>query len=397
MSEPKRLAVKLQPVAERKVIQGHPWVFSDSILKISSGGNCGDVAIIFKQRTNKAMAVGLYDPDAPIRIKIIHHNGAQNINTDFWHMKISNALTLRRPLLENKTNAYRLIFGENDGFPGLIVDIYNVVGVIKVYSGVWFPYLKIIARLIAEITGVTAIVLRLSRIMQKVTNDFKEGDIIYGHLEDPEVVFQEYGVHFQTNVIYGHKTGFFLDHRENRHRIGQMASGKTILDVFSYAGGFSIHALVGGAKEVTSLDVSPQALDLAQKNAALNEHSGKHTIIIGDAFEHLKKLVQQGQLYDIVIIDPPSFAKDKSEIYGAKKKYGELAILGAKLIKKNGILLLASCSSRISRQDLMAVHHEVFNRMKIKYKIIDVTEHDIDHPIKFPEGAYLKSIYYCIG
>lgn len=397
MSQPVSIAIKLRPAAEKIVKQGHPWIFSESIEKINKEGKAGDLAVLFDQRNNKVFGIGLYDPDSPIRIKVIHIGGPSKIDKGFYRKKISNAFHIRKPLLETNTNAYRLIFGENDELPGLIVDIYNNVGVIKLYSPIWFPYLNILVPILAEISQVDSLILRLSRNLQKMDSRFKEGDILFGSLDNPTVHFKEYGVNFQADLLLGHKTGFFLDHRANRHKIGQLAKGKTVLDVFSYAGGFSVHALSGGAREVTSLDFSKQALELAEQNAKLNDHSGIHLTLAGDAFILLRELIKQKKQYDIVIIDPPSFAKSKKEIEVAKKKYAELTNLGIQLTRKKGLLLLASCSSRITADEFLEVHREEFERLGKNYELEDFTQHDIDHPVGFEEGAYLKSGYYRIS
>lgn len=397
MEAPKRLAVKLNSKAERSVKQGHPWIFSDSILKIKEGGKTGDLAILFDSKTDKAFAIGLFDADSPIRIKVIHHDGPAKIDEAFFKNKLEHAFELRKPLLRTNTNAYRLLFGENDGFPGLIVDVYNKVGVLKLYSSIWFPYLEMIIPHIVAIAKLDCLILRLSRSLEKSDAPYEEGTILYGALENPEVEFVEYGVRFKTDVLLGHKTGFFLDHRENRRRIGKLSKGKTVLDVFSYAGGFSIHALAGGAKEVTSLDLSKQALELAKQNAELNKPTGKHFTIAGDAFEELKTLIRQEKKYDVVIIDPPSFAKSQAENEIAKKKYVELTEIGIQLTEKGGLLLLASCSSRVTEEELREIHKSVFWRLGVNYTLEDFTQHDIDHPIGFAEGAYLKSGYYRIN
>ncbi|HTO39216.1 MAG TPA: class I SAM-dependent rRNA methyltransferase [Brumimicrobium sp.] len=397
MEAPKRLAVKLNSKAERSVKQGHPWIFSDSILKIKEGGKTGDLAILFDSKTDKAFAIGLFDADSPIRIKVIHHDGPAKIDEAFFKNKLEHAFELRKPLLRTNTNAYRLLFGENDGFPGLIVDVYNKVGVLKLYSAIWFPYLEMIIPHIVAIAKLDCLILRLSRSLEKSDAPYEEGTILYGALENPEVEFVEYGVRFKTDVLLGHKTGFFLDHRENRRRIGKLSKGKTVLDVFSYAGGFSIHALAGGAKEVTSLDLSKQALELAKQNAELNKPTGKHFTIAGDAFEELKTLIRQEKKYDVVIIDPPSFAKSQAENEIAKKKYVELTEIGIQLTEKGGLLLLASCSSRVTEEELREIHKSVFWRLGVNYTLEDFTQHDIDHPIGFAEGAYLKSGYYRIN
>lgn len=394
INQPKTLAVKLKTAAEKAVKQKHPWVFSKGIAKINKAGSAGDLCVIFDRDNNKVFALGLYDPDSPIRIKILHAGGPAKIDEAFFERKLKKAFSLRKKLLETNTNAYRLLFGENDGFPGMIVDVYDKVGVIKLYSAIWLPYLEMLVKEIVNIAQLDVVVLRLSRNLQKRNFPLPEGKVLYGELENTRVIFKEYGVQFEIDVLLGHKTGFFLDHRDNRKRIGELAKGKTVLDVFSYAGGFSVHALAGGAKEVTSFDFSQQALELAKQNAKINQVNGKHSVLQGDAFVLLKELISQRKKYDIVIIDPPSFAKSKNEIEIAKKKYAELAIIGAQLTHKGGMLLLASCSSRIKADVFTEIHRDAFRNAGIKYALLDFTQHDVDHPIGFKEGAYLKSAYY---
>jgi len=238
--------------------------------------------------------------------------------------------------------------------------------------------------------------LRLSRKLENNTLGLSDGQGIFGTLDDEVVIFQEHGLRFSANVIRGHKTGYFLDHRENRRRVGELAKGKTVLDVFAYAGGFSVHALVGGASAVTSLDISAQALLIAEQNAELNPHTGTHTTIVADAFAALDELAAERKTYDIVVIDPPSFAKRAKEIDKAKHSYRRLAILGAKLVRKGGILVLASCSSRINPDDFFEICETAIASVRHSYELIEQTFHDIDHPITFPEGAYLKCGYWRI-
>ncbi|QXP78934.1 MULTISPECIES: class I SAM-dependent rRNA methyltransferase [Winogradskyella] len=393
---PKRLAVKLNAKGEQFVVKGHPWVFSNSITKINDDAATGDLAIIFSKNKNKVVGLGFYDAESPIRIKMIHNAETKvEINAEFFQHKIELAFEKRSELLKTNTNSYRLLFGENDGFPGLIADVYDSVLVVKVYSEIWLPYLKPILESLQQISSAKTVVMRLSRGLQNSDkHNLKDGEVIYGVLENEVVEFVEHDVKFSANVIKGHKTGYFLDHRANRKRVGEMSKGKTVLDVFSYAGGFSVHALANGATEVTSLDISKQALDMARENGKLNAYSGKHKTISGDAFEEMKALIAKGKTFDVVVIDPPSFAKQQSEIDLAKKKYGQLAELGEKLTSKNGLLVLASCSSRVLAQAFFDLNAQVLNSKHRLFEVELKTKHDSDHPIAFTEGAYLKCGYY---
>ncbi|MEZ4817778.1 MAG: class I SAM-dependent rRNA methyltransferase [Flavobacteriaceae bacterium] len=393
---PQTLAIKLTAAGERSIRNLHPWIFSESILKINKEGRAGDIAVIFSHATNKPIGVGLYDPHSPIRIKMLHFEGSATIDASFFSKKIGAAFSIRKELLKTKTNGYRLLFGENDGFPGFIADVYANVLVIKLYSAIWWPYLDIILKQLIIVSSCDCAVLRLGRNLQKQNSasPLKDGDILYGILENETIYFEEHGVRFSANVIKGHKTGYFLDHRHNRKRVGELSKEKTVLDVFAYAGGFSVHALANGAKEVTSVDISEQALVLALKNGQLNPHSGKHKVFAGDAFEVLQGLISKGIVYDVVVIDPPSFAKSAKEIELAKKKYTELALLGIQLTAPKGIVVLASCTSRVTAQEFFEINTGVLQNSGRTFRLLEKTFHDSDHPIGFPEGAYLKCGYY---
>lgn len=391
---PKRLAVKLNAKGEQFVVKKHPWVFSNSIVKINDNAHTGDLTIVFSKNKNKVIGLGLYDANSPIRIKMIHFETTQ-VDESFFLNKVETAFEKRLELLQTNTNSYRLLFGENDGFPGLIADVYNTVLVVKLYSEIWLPYLQAILQSLQKVSETETIVIRLSRNLQQSNNhELNDGEVVYGSLKNEVVQFVEHGVRFSANVILGHKTGYFLDHRENRRLVGGFSKGKRVLDVFSYAGGFSVHALYNDAQEVTSLDISKQALEIAIENGKLNDYNGKHITIAGDAFAELKRLINNNKTYDVVVIDPPSFAKQQSEIELAKKKYAQLAELGEKLTSKNGLLVLASCSSRVVVQSFFDINLQTLRKQKRVFKNILNTQHDIDHPVTFPEGSYLKCAYY---
>ncbi|MDX1277229.1 class I SAM-dependent rRNA methyltransferase [Oceanihabitans sediminis] len=395
LNKKQRIAVKLNVKGERSVLSKHPWVFSDSIIKTNKEPQTGDLAIIFGKNKNKIIGFGFFDLASPIRIKMIHHGDAIAIDETFFHHKISEAFAKRTSLLKTNTNSYRLIFGENDGFPGLIADVYASVLVVKLYSEIWINDLQAILESLISVSNCETVVIRLSRgLQQSQAHDLKDGEVVYGVLENEVVEFVEHGVHFSANVIHGHKTGYFLDHRLNRKQVGAWSKGKSVLDVFSYAGGFSVHALANQAKEVTSLDISKQALEMAVANGKLNKYTGKHKTIAGDAFAEMKQLIKDNITFDVVVIDPPSFAKQQSEIDLAKKKYAQLARLGLKLTAKKGLLVLASCSSRVLAQTFFDINAQVLRESNRNYQIILKTEHDTDHPIGFAEGAYLKCAYY---
>lgn len=394
---PQRIAIKVKSAAERMVRKEHPWVFEAAITKQSAAGNAGDLAIIYDQKKNKMIAIGLYDPHSVIRIKLLQFKKPATINADWFKAKIESAYALRLPLFETDTNSYRLIHGENDGLPGFIADVYAEALVVKLYSAIWLPYLKDILPVLKKITGCNCIVLRLNRALQnspELISSLQDGQLLFGSLEEETIIFREHGLLFSANVIRGHKTGYFLDHRHNRKKVGLLAKGKSVLDVFAYAGGFSVHALAGGAREVISLDISAQALEMAKSNVQRNFAKANHKVMAIDAFVGLQQLIQQGKKFDIVVIDPPSFAKKESEVEKALNSYNRLAHLAVKLVKPNGILVLASCSSRVTVEAFFALNEQALQSSGRQFKELERTFHDVDHPIGFPEGAYLKCGYY---
>ena len=394
---PGRLAIKLKPAAERMVRKGHPWVFEKSITRQNTRGESGDLATIFDKKKDKFLASGFYDPHSPIRIKLLQFRQYAAIDAVFFAKKSQQAAALRRPLLATGTDSYRLIHGENDGFPGLIADIYNSVLVLKLYSAIWLPYLHQVLPALQAQSDCKTVVLRLSRSLSQSLEKggLADGQVLEGKLDQEVVLFKEHGLRFAANLIRGHKTGHFLDQRHNRQKIGARAKNKKVLDVFAYTGGFSAHALAGGATEVTSIDISTQALQVARQNAALNPHPGTHHTKAVDAFAELTTLAHKKQTFDIIVIDPPSFAKQASELEKARQRYLQLAKLGAQLLRPKGLLLLASCSSRVNADDFFALCQQGLQASKRHFALQEKTFHDLDHPISFPEGAYLKAGYWC--
>lgn len=391
-----RIAVKLSKAAEKEVRKGHPWVFEGGIKQVKRKPELGDLAVIYGVKDNKFIACGFFDLQSPIRIKLFQFKKGVEINEHWFQQKVDLAFSKRAPLFKTNTNAYRLIFGENDGLPSLIADVYDNVLVVKLYADFWLTQLNIIEPVLRKVSKTKCSVLRLSRKLQINTESFYDGQILNGKLDSEIITFVEHGINFKSNVIKGHKTGFFLDHRFNRKRVGELSMNKTVLDVFSYAGGFSVHALVNGAKEVTSVDLSKKALEQAKENARINKPKGKHLTLAGDAFEILNQLIDQEKKYDVIVIDPPSFAKQKSEIDKAIKSYKRLTKLGIRLVNRKGILVMASCSARVEASLFFKTVEEVFKQQKVKFQLIEKHFHDIDHPIGFSEGAYLKAGYYLI-
>lgn len=396
----KRIALRLQPAVERAIRHGHPWLFENGIKQQSQDGRSGDLAVIF-DRKRRFLAIGLYDPASPIRVRILARGKPTQIDAAWFLGQLQTAAALRAPLLQTNTTGYRLLHGENDGLPGLIIDRYDSTFVLKLYTTAWMPHLPQILRGLITISQPERIVLRLSRFVQRQTDSlygFTEGQLLLGKPLDGPVRFLENGLVFAADVVQGQKTGFFLDQRDNRAKVERLAAGKRVLNVFAYTGGFSLYAARGGANEVVSLDISKPALSDAVQNFALNQANqqiaaAKHALLAGDAFEEMKRLVANGRSFNMVIIDPPAFAKRQDEVEGAMAAYGRLLRLGLRLLQPGGILVMASCSSRISADSFFGLVHRVAREVKRPLQEIERTGHALDHPIGFPEGAYLKCLF----
>lgn len=417
----KRLAIRVSHIAERTIRDGHPWVFENSISEQSHAGSAGDLAVIF-DRKRRFLAIGLYDPDSPIRVRILHHGSAATIDDVWFQQRLADAAQIRAPLAKTNTTGYRLVHGENDGLPGLIIDRYDPTFVIKLYSAAWVPHLAAIVAGIHAVCKPRKIILRLNRSTAQLAEAGKlyalsNGLTLFSENSTPDsdtdesanestnerVQFHENGLCFEADPVRGQKTGFFLDQRENRARLEELTAGKNVLNVFAYSGGFSLYAARGGAKRVTSLDLSRGALADATRNFELNQNNAAiaaaaHDLLQGDAFELMTKLHQQGQKYDTVVIDPPSFAKSQNEVTKASAAYYRLTQLGVKLLAPNGIFVQASCSSRIDTDAFFRGIHQAANDLNCPLSELERTHHALDHPIgfnsnRFKEGAYLKCLF----
>jgi 23S rRNA (cytosine1962-C5)-methyltransferase len=398
------IAVRISKDALKNIRKGHPWVFENSIVSVSHEGFPGDVAVIFDEK-NRFVAAGLFDPFSIIRIRLLQFGNSANIDEAWFREKISGAFIMRKDLIPEDTDGYRLIYGENDGLPGLIVDVYGDSAVMKIYSLCWIAYLEMLAGLLAEILNSKRVVLRMSERCSKNKEhlkDFEDGMAISGDKLKGPVIFSENGIFFESDVERGQKTGFFLDQRDNRSRVEKLADKKNVLNVFSYSGGFSLYAARGGAWSVTSIDISPYAVEAVGRNIALNSEnerisSCKYRNLTGDAFETMEMLIKNGEKFEMVIIDPPSFAKSEKHRKNALSAYTKLVRLGLKLVKKNGIFVMASCSSRITVEEFTELVVQTAKKEKKNIGSIEVTGHPSDHPVNIPEGRYLKCMFCTVS
>lgn len=400
----RRIAVHVTPEAERALRHGHPWLFDQAIRHQSHQGHPGDLAVVFDHK-RRFLAVGLYDPHSSIRVRLLHRGKPATIDQEWFKAKLATVAQLRAPLLkgpaETATTGYRLVHGENDGLPGLVVDRYGQTSVAKIYTTAWIPHLRDVLSALADAAPFERLILRLGKATLEQPQDLyglADGVILSGPGLDGPVLFQENGLCFEADPIHGQKTGFFLDQRDNRARVEKLAAGKTVLNVFAYTGGFSVYAARGGAREIVSVDASAPALETAIRNMAHNRHipsvaAASHETVAQDAFEALAQMAKMGRRFDMVIVDPPAFAKKQDQVPQALSAYKRLTRLGLDVLRPGGILVQASCSSRV---DAVAFY-ETINRAAAQagrpLREIERTGHALDHPVTFKEGAYLKCLF----
>ena len=379
----------LQKGREQAVERRHPWVFSGAISRQDGDPQDGDLVDVLN-RNMEFLARGHYH-DGSIMVRILTYE-EEEIDVAFWVSRLGNAYAVRKGLFLGDTDCYRLVHGEGDGLPGLIVDMYNGVAVVQAHTIGMHRCLDDISQALQKVIGAELKgVYNKSRqtLPGKYASEFAD-DYLFGEAETPHRI-TENGNAFLVDWVKGQKTGFYLDQRENRQLLARYAPGKSVLNAFSYSGGFSVYALDAGAASVVSLDASGRAIALADENVALNEHSDRHHSVAEDTMAYFKL---QDTTYDIVVLDPPAFAKSMSARHRAVQGYKRLNIEGIKKVKPGGLLFTFSCSQVVDRElfynTVVAACMEVGRKARILHQL----SQGPDHPVNafHPEGSYLKGL-----
>jgi 23S rRNA (cytosine1962-C5)-methyltransferase len=397
-----RLRLRLTAAAETAVRSGHPWVYADSVQETNREGWLGELAVLF-DRKDKFLAVGLFDPHSPLRVRVLHAGKPQKIDAGWWQAHLVATLARRDGLFDPQTTGYRLIHGESDGWPGLVLDRYDHTLVLKLYTAAWLPRLEEIAGLLQSSIPCARMVLRLSRNIQAMALGWiparREGEVLYESATAPDladtVIFSESGLRFEADVVRGQKTGFFLDQRENRREVEALAKGRRVLNAFSFSGGFSVYAARGGALSVTDLDISAHALESARRNFALNHDfpavaACRHEMVQADAFGWIEKATAK---FDLVVLDPPSLAKRAVEREGAIRAYERLNAQGIARLNREGILVAGSCSAHVSAVEFFEAVRRAAVKSGRSFTELKTLQQPPDHPAGFKEAEYLKVIY----
>ncbi|RMG31504.1 MAG: class I SAM-dependent rRNA methyltransferase [Bacteroidetes bacterium] len=388
--------IRLKPGKEASLQRFHPWVFSGAIASDTSGLEEGQTVEVYAH-DHTYLGTGHFQPGS-IAVRIFSFQ-QQPIDAAFWESRLLQALSLRQSaglLQQAHTNMFRLVHGEGDGFPGLIVDVYNGLAVLQCHSMGFYRMRELITHLLLKLPGI-----KLRAVYDKSAHSLPfparpHAQDAYLHGQPEEWVASEYGDQYYIEVEQGQKTGFFIDQRENRRLLRQYAAGRSLLNAFCYTGGFSVAALRGQAAAVTSVDSSQYALELCDKNVSLNfGQQAPHQSLATNAFEMLNQIDQQ---YDLIVLDPPAFAKHHKVLSRALKGYRKINRRAIAQIRPNGILFTFSCSQAVSRD---AFRKTIFTSAALagrKVRILHQLSQPADHPISIyhPEGEYLKGLVLAV-
>jgi 23S rRNA (cytosine1962-C5)-methyltransferase len=370
----------------------HPWIFSGAINKMDEGIAEGDIVKVFSQKGD-FMAVGHYQKGT-IAVRVLSFDDIA-IDDAFWETRIASAFNMRKSIgiADNPANnTYRLVHGEGDYLPGLVIDCYGPTAVVQAHSvGMHFSRQAVCQALLKVMGDRIENVFYKSETTLPYKADLGQEDgFLYGNTDDNTAV--ENGLKFHIDWLKGQKTGFFVDQRENRSLLESYAKDRSVLNMFCYTGGFSVYAMRGGAKLVHSVDSSAKAIELTKANIAMNfPGDDRHEAICDDAFKYLDS---HNDKYDLIILDPPAFAKHRSALHNALKGYIRLNVLGLKRIKHGGILFTFSCSQAVSKEQFRTAVFTAAAQANRQVRILHQLHQPADHPINIyhPEGEYLKGL-----
>ena len=392
----------LKPGREKSLLRRHPWIFSGAIQTMDGEPASGSTVNLLSHN-KQFLARASYSQNSQIRARAWTFE-EEDVDKEFFRKRIRQAIEIRRRSnVESQTNAYRLIYAESDGIPGLIVDKYNDVLVLQSLTAGAEHWKETLADILIEETGITTIYERSDADVRELEGLQPKVGLLRGNLSSPALsnvegfIFpiSENNLQFKVNFQSGHKTGYYLDQRINRLRVRELAKDKDVLDCFCYTGGFTVNALAGGAKSVLSVDSSADALELCKENIVLNNlPADKHSTLEGDVFQLLRKFRDENRSFDMIILDPPKFAPTSAHADKATRAYKDINLLAFKLLRPGGTLVTFSCSGGIDAGLFQKIVAGSALDAGVDAQIVEHVSQGSDHPISlhFPEGAYLKGL-----
>jgi 23S rRNA (cytosine1962-C5)-methyltransferase len=383
--------ITLKKGREAALLRGHPWLFSGAIAAVKGNPGAGDIVLALDS-AGHPLALGFFNPKTDIAFRVLTRRCEENISQYFWQARLQAAIKLRQKIIGEQTNAYRLINAEGDGFPGLIVDIYNTALVFSIATAGMEQQKNHILNALASQLKPEWIYEHSesrSRTLEGLENS---SGIAFGQNKSGTVEIMENALRFEVDIISGQKTGFFLDQRVNREKIGALSRDASVLNCFCYTGAFSIYCAEGGAKRVVSLDISKSSCVAARKNLHLNWFSVEnYPVIEADVFDYLRKMQEN---FSMIILDPPAFAKTKRDVTKATRGYKEINLQAVKHLTKGGILATFSCSNFIEEDLFYKIVLGAARDAGAELQLLTRLEAGPDHPVLLghPEGRYLKGL-----
>jgi len=384
--------VFLKPGREKSLLRRHPWVFSGAIYRID-GTPAGGDSVRVRAHGGAFLGWGIYSPQSQIAIRLWSWEQTQPIDAALLRTRLTQALALRR--MCGNQEALRLVHGESDGLPGLIVDRYADTLVLQASSAGAARWREAAADLLLELTGCARVYERSDAEVMSLEGIPARSGPLRGDAPPAQMQVRENGLSLGVDIAGGHKTGFYLDQRDNRALVRTLAAGRKVLDCFCYSGGFTVNALAGGAEHVTSVDASAEALALARDNVGRNALDAQRAQWVeGDAFQYLRKLRDQGRSFGLIVLDPPKFAPTAAHAERAARGYKDINLLAFKLLAPGGLLATFSCSGGVSRDLFQKIVAGAASDARVDAQILRWMSATPDHPVAlaFPEGEYLKGM-----
>ncbi len=385
----------LKPGRDKSLRRRHPWVFSGAVARVEGEPANGETVRV-AAADGRPLALAAWSPASQIRARVWSFDLSREIDADFFRQRVREAVELRSTLAAAKhSNALRLVHGESDGLPGVVVDRYADVLVAQFLSAGAERWRETILDALAEATGCEAIYERSDAEVRTLEGLEPRAGFARGNRDAKRCPIVEYGLHFRVDVEQGQKTGFFLDQRENRQRVRMLAAGREVLDAFCYTGGFALAAAAGGAKRVLALESSGPALEMARENLAANAlEASRVELVQADVFAYQRLLRDRGAKFGLVVLDPPKFAPTAAQARNAARAYKDINLLAFRLLAPGGLLATFSCSGGIDARLFQSIVAGAAVDAGVEARILERFGAAADHPValRFPEGEYLKGL-----
>ncbi|MGA2489494.1 MAG: class I SAM-dependent methyltransferase [Anaerolineales bacterium] len=384
----------LKPGREKSLLRRHPWIFSGAVARLE-GDPASGATVDLLAANGQFLARAAYSPCSQIRARVWTFDPIERVDIDFFRRRLQRAIHSRADIKSVHTDACRLVYAESDGLPGLIVDRYADVLVLQSLMAGSEYWKDTQTDLLRELTGLKDIFERSDADVRELEGLPPKVGLLRGDIPYSPISILENNLRFYVNLEIGHKTGFYLDQRENRLRVRALADGRDVLDCFCYTGGFTVNALAGGAKSVLSVDTSAEALALCRENVALNVLPvTRHMVLEGDVFQLLRKFRDEGKSFDMIILDPPKFAPTAAQVERAVRGYKDINLLAFKLLRPDGLLVTFSCSGGVEAALFQKIVASAALDAGVDAQILEHLAQAPDHPValNFPEGAYLKGL-----